>query len=47
VGVSFEPQKSAKQTFALCGQVVDLANDAENDAEEEEEGLKEMALPAI
>jgi hypothetical protein len=43
VGVSFEPEKSAKQTFALCGQVVDVANHAE----EEEEGLKEMALPAI
>lgn len=37
-GVSFEPEKSAKQTFALCGQVVDVANDAE----EEQEGLKEI-----
>ncbi len=36
VRVSFEPEGSAKQTFAIRGHVVDLVNDAE----EEEEGAK-------
>jgi hypothetical protein len=40
VRVSFEPGSGTKQTFAILGQGVDSVNDAEDEAEDEEEGSK-------